>query len=158
MECHENVGKCLFLGVVVFRGQAAKPPPIGGILPGRMKRYDCRLVPIRKWRSSVMPDPGSESGAGSDPASREPGKTWIPASAGMTIRLQTGISGWARIRLRAGPIEAPCSKLQGIFHLTRISSILDSLAYPAASCGECARRLGSWMSFIPSGRGEPVLP
>ena len=52
-------------------------------------------VPVRKWRSSVMPDLGSESGAGSDPASREPGKTWIPASAGMTIRLQTGISGWA---------------------------------------------------------------
>jgi hypothetical protein len=37
-------------------------------------------------------------------------------------------------------IEAPCSKLQGIFPVRKISNFI-SLANPAASCGECARRL-----------------
>jgi hypothetical protein len=40
-------------------------------------------------------------------------------------------------------IEAPCSKLQGIFDRKECRHFLDSLAYPAASCGECARYCGS---------------
>jgi hypothetical protein len=37
-------------------------------------------------------------------------------------------------------IEAPCSQLPGIFPVRKMS-IFTSLAKPAASYGECARRL-----------------
>jgi len=40
-------------------------------------------------------------------------------------------------------IKDPCSKLQGIFDRKESSLFSDSLAYPAASGGECARFCGS---------------
>jgi hypothetical protein len=42
-----------------------------------------------------------------------------------------------------GTIENPCSKLQGIFDRKECGLFYDSLAYPAASGGECARFRGS---------------
>jgi hypothetical protein len=45
--------------------------------------------------------------------------------------------------LRCPGIEDPCSKLQGIFDRRECGLFYDSLAYPAASGGECARFRGS---------------
>jgi hypothetical protein len=47
----------------------------------------------------------------------------------------------AKMRLIA--IEDPCSKLQGIFDRKECCLFYDSLAYSAASGGECARFRGS---------------
>jgi hypothetical protein len=48
-------------------------------------------------------------------------------------------------------IEDLCSKLQGIFDRKESSLFSDSLAYPAASGGECARFCGSKYSGLRSG-------
>ena len=42
-----------------------------------------------------------------------------------------------------GIIEDPCSKLQGIFDRKECSLLKNSITYPAASGGECARFRGS---------------
>jgi hypothetical protein len=60
--------------------------------------------------------------------------------------------------------EAPCSKLQGIFDRKECGLFYDSLAYPAASGGECARFCGSkWRRQLiglskNSCRGLPLPP
>ena len=48
-----------------------------------------------------------------------------------------------RRRSERALIEAPCSKLQGIFDRKECGLFFDSLAYPAAIGGECARFRGS---------------
>jgi hypothetical protein len=55
-------------------------------------------------------------------------------------------------KLKAFPIEDPCSKLQGIFDRKECGLFYDSLAYPAASGGECARSRGSGMPQAVSGQ------
>jgi hypothetical protein len=45
-------------------------------------------------------------------------------------------------------MEEPCSKLQGIFDCKEFCQFFDSLAYPAASCGVCARcAVHNWDDF-----------
>jgi hypothetical protein len=44
-------------------------------------------------------------------------------------------------------VEDPCSLLQGIFDRKESGLFYDSLAFPAASGGECARFCGSSSSF-----------
>jgi hypothetical protein len=55
-------------------------------------------------------------------------------------------------------IEDPCSKLQGIFDRKECGLFYDSLSYPAASGGECARFRGSTDLLIglplPLGEGD----
>jgi hypothetical protein len=46
-------------------------------------------------------------------------------------------------------IEDPCSKLRGIFDRKECGLFYDSLAYPAASGGECARFRGSTLPDLP---------
>jgi hypothetical protein len=52
--------------------------------------------------------------------------------------IQTRITPAAR-NVETNRIEAPCSKLQGIFDRKEFCLFLGSLANPAASGGECAR-------------------
>jgi hypothetical protein len=45
-------------------------------------------------------------------------------------------------------LKIPCSKLQGIFDRKECGLFYDSLAYPAASGGECARFRGSRRTIL----------
>ena len=56
-----------------------------------------------------------------------------------------------KYRLKVTGIEDPCSKLQGIFDRKECGLFYDSLAYPAASGGECARFCGSIIKRTPEG-------
>jgi hypothetical protein len=44
--------------------------------------------------------------------------------------------------IAAAAIEIPCSKLQGIFDRVEFCLFYDSVAYPAANSGKCARLCG----------------
>jgi hypothetical protein len=46
-------------------------------------------------------------------------------------------------KIEVSELKIPCSKLQGIFDRKECGLFYDSLAYPAASGGECARFSGS---------------